>query len=408
MPNTCTETADLNRLNYAYGQPECQGIYKMIPEDFVVEEQIAYQLSGEGEHLWCWVEKIGENTDWVSQQLAKWAGVSPSKVGVAGQKDRHAVTRQWFSLQLPGLVNPNIEDFRVENVTILKAVRHPRKLQTGGLSGNRFTVVIRGIQPCLTSDLELIQTLQNRLTRMQRCGVPNYYGEQRFGIHGRNLKQGEKLLAGELPKVKRTQKSLFLSSIRSWMFNRLLSERIEQQNWNRFVPGDVLQLEGSNRWFADDGSEDLEARVAALDIHPTGALFGKGDLPTQTAALELEQELAGDFQTWIEGLEAFGVNQDRRALRLLPLELEWQWLAPATESIETVEALRCAFEKIAPNINKERTEETIKNLEWKTLPALQLSFTLRAGSYATVVLRELLQGEDYQTLLKSAQTTGLN
>jgi tRNA pseudouridine13 synthase len=389
MPNSLIQSADLSLLNYAYGQPDCQGIYKVIPEDFMVEEQIAYELSGEGEHLWCWVEKIGENTDWVLQQLAKWAGVSPSKVGVAGQKDRHAVTRQWFSIQLPILIDPKVDDFKLKNVAILKTIRHHRKLQTGGLSGNRFTVVIRNIQPFQGGDADVIQSLQARLNLIKEQGVPNYYGEQRFGIHGRNVKQGEKLLAGELPKVKRNQKSMFLSAIRSWMFNVLLSERIKLQNWNQLLPGDVLQLEGSNKWFVEDGSTDLAERVNTLDVHPTGALFGKGVLPTEKNALKIEQSIAEGFKTWIAGLDEYGVKQDRRALRLLPLDLEWQWIA---SSAEREDVLSVAFDKLS------------LESDWRTAPVLQLSFSLRSGSYATMVMRELLQGQDYQVMLKSTQT----
>ena len=388
MPNSLIQPVDLSVLNYAYGQPDCQGIYKVIPEDFMVEEQIAYELSGEGEHLWCWVEKTGENTDWVLQQLAKWAGVSPSKIGVAGQKDRHAVTRQWFSIQLPGLVNPSVDDFKVANVAILKTIRHQRKLQTGGLSGNRFTVVIRNIQLLQGEDTDVVQSLQARLNLIKERGVPNYYGEQRFGIHGRNIKQGEKLLAGELPKVKRNQKSLFLSAIRSWMFNILLSERIKRQNWNQLLPGDVLQLEGSNKWFIEDGSTRLAERVNTLDLHPTGALFGKGALPTEKCALEIERSVADSFKRWIAGLDEYGVKQDRRALRLLPLDLEWQWIA---SSAERADVLAVAFGKLS------------LESDWLSAPVLQLSFSLRSGSYATMVMRELLQGKDYQVMLKAAQ-----
>lgn len=388
MPSSLIQPADLSVLNYAYGEPDCQGIYKVIPEDFRVEEQIAYELSGEGEHLWCWVEKTGENTDWVLQQLAKWAEVSPSKVGVAGQKDRHAVTRQWFSIQLPGLVNPNIADFKTQNVVILKTIRHQRKLQTGGLSGNRFTVVVRNIRPVQGSDIDVVQSLQARLNLIKERGVPNYYGEQRFGIHGRNVKQGEKLLAGELPKVKRNQKSLFLSAVRSWMFNVLLSDRIKLQTWNQLLPGDVLQLEGSYKWFVEDGSTGLAERVNTLDVHPTGALFGKGVLPTEKAALEIEQSIAESYKVWIAGLDEYGVKQDRRALRLLPLDLEWQWVASSAEHID---ALDPAFEKLSLESG------------WRTAPVLQLSFSLRSGSYATMVMRELLQGQDYQVMLKAAQ-----
>ncbi len=388
MPDSLIQPADLTQLNYAYGQPDCQGIYKVIPEDFRVEEQIAYELSGEGEHLWCWVEKTGENTDWVLQQLAKWAGVSPSKIGVAGQKDRHAMTRQWFSIQLPVLTDPKVDDFKVKNIAILKTIRHQRKLQTGGLSGNRFTVMIRNIQPVQGDDTDVIQPLQARLNLIKERGIPNYYGEQRFGIHGRNVKQGEKLLAGELPKVKRNQKSMFLSAIRSWMFNVLLSERIKLQSWNQLLPGEVLQLEGSNKWFVEDGSTGLAERVNTLDVHPTGALFGKGVLPTEKSALQIEQNIAESFKTWITGLDEYGVKQDRRALRLLPLDLEWQWIA---SSAEHADDLSVAFDKLS------------LESDWRTAPVLQLSFSLRSGSYATMVMRELLQGQDYQVMLKTAQ-----
>ena len=381
-------TPDLSQLNYAFGLPETQGLYKVLPEDFIVEEQIAYQLSGEGEHLWCWVEKKSENTDWVLQQLAKWAGVPSSKVGVAGQKDRHAVTRQWFSIQLPGLDSPSQDDFKVDNVKILKTVRHQRKLQTGGLSGNRFTLTIRDIR----GDADhLIASLQKRLELIQTHGVPNYFGEQRFGIHGRNIKQGIKLLSGELNKVKRNQKSLYLSAIRSWMFNVLLSDRIKQESWNQLLPGDVLQLEGSNKWFAEDGSEDLQQRVSEHDLHPTGPLYGRGALPTLHDALALELKIEEQFQDWITGLEEYGVDQDRRALRVVPIEFEWQWLPPSAEYVEDLES---AFERLG------------SDEQWRTNPVLQLSFTLRSGSYATMVMRELLEGVDYQVRLKALNNPG--
>lgn len=381
-------SADLSQLNYAYGQPEATGLYKVLPQDFIVEEQIAFQLSGEGEHLWCWVEKTGENTDWVLQQLAKWAGVSPSRIGVAGQKDRHAVTRQWFSIQLPGLVNPEPDALGLDNVKILKTVRHQRKLQTGGLSGNRFTLKLRCIksQPGVESD-PLISHLEERLTQIKTHGVPNYFGEQRFGIYGRNLKQGERLLAGELPRVKRNQKSLYLSAIRSWMFNVLLSERVGRQDWNQLLPGDVLQLEGSNRWFLEDATQALQSRVRELDLHPTGPLYGQGDLPSKQSAFEIETTVAKRFAIWIDGLVQYGVKQDRRALRTVPLGFEWRWL---DESAVHTDALAQAFKKLDVEVE-----------EAMALPVLQVSFELRAGSYATMVLRELLEAQDYQTVLKA-------
>ncbi len=377
--------ADLTTLNHALGQPNVSGVYKVIPEDFIVEEQIAFELSGEGEHLWCWVEKKGENTDWVLQQLAKWAEISPVKVSVAGQKDRHAVTRQWFSLHLPKQKDPSIELFNLDNVSVLKTIRHQRKLQKGGLSGNRFTVVIRNIQAVEGGGENLIETLQTRLEKIKSLGVPNYFGAQRFGIHGRNIKQGIKLLAGELPRVKRNQKSMYLSSIRSWMFNVLLSQRVAKSSWNQLQLGDVLQLQGSNKWFLDDGSAELTDRVSALDLHPTGALYGKGELATTQKALQLEQEIAHEFSQWMLGLENYGVEQARRALRVLPLGFEWRW--------------------IDGNVPLKELDSSLIELEGFAVkqdsPALQLSFTLRSGSYATMVLRELCQASDYQEILKS-------
>ncbi|MDG6778968.1 tRNA pseudouridine(13) synthase TruD [Thiomicrorhabdus sp. zzn3] len=339
-------------LAYAYGQPQCHGAYKVTPEDFVVEERIAFELSGEGEHLWCWVEKRGENTDWVARQLAQWAGVPVSRVGVAGQKDRHAVTRQWFSIQLPGKQDPEIAAFDHENACILKCVRHQRKLQRGGLSGNRFEITLRQ----LSGDCA---DLEQRLFAIQQGGVPNYFGEQRFGRNENNLRQAGALFSGELKRVKRTQRSLIISAVRSWFFNRVLSQRIEQACWNQFLPGDVLQLTGSTRWFADDGSDDLAERVASGDLSPTGPLPGQGDSPSKNRAGALEASVLQERPEWLTGLEKLGLKQDRRALVLRPGDFNWEWL-------KSDEFNECH-------------------------PDLKLCFSLPSGSFATAVIRELIQ-----------------
>ena len=323
-----------------------------------MEEQIAFSLSGEGEHLWCWVEKVGENTDWVSHQLAKWAGVPTSRIGVAGQKDRHAVTRQWFSIQLPGMQDPNPEDLDLDTVKILKMVRHQRKLQTGGLKGNRFELIIREIKgEC--------DDLESRLEAIKTHGVPNYFGEQRFGNQGRNLPKATEFLSGALTRVKRNQKSMYISAARSWLFNLILSERIKQGTWNQFVKGDVIQLQGSSKWFEDDGSDTLAERVQQLDLHPTGAMVGRGELPSKLTVLELENKALEPFSEWIDGLEKLGLKQDRRALRVMPEEVQWQWLESEGEQKQ-----------------------------------LKVCFSLPSGSYATMVLRELLQVDDAQRLQK--------
>jgi len=377
-----TPKADFSQLAYVLGKPVLKGWLKTEPEDFRVEEQIAYELSGEGEHLWCWVEKRCENTDWVAGMLAKWAGTSKRNVGFAGQKDRQAVTRQWFSIQLPGKEDPNPETLNVEGVKILSMKRHNRKLQRGGLSGNRFELVIRDISKANSSVGDksheaVISDLNNRLQSIAEQGVPNYFGEQRFGKGGNNLREGEKLLTADNradqsnrrrssrnKSGNRNQQSLYISALRSWMFNDLLSQRIQNQTWNQVIDGDIVQLTGSDKWFVADENEDLKSlqqRAVQGDLSPTGGLFGDGALPTLTQALALEESVVEKYQAWCDALAKNRVKQDRRALRLIPENLTW--------SIEEVQG-----------------EQLVINLK--------LAFTLTAGSFATMVLREVLQASE--------------
>lgn len=330
-------------LPFAYGQPKTQARIKSQPADFQVEETIAYSLSGEGEHLWVWLEKQGENTDWVAQQLAKWAGIRLRDIGYAGLKDRHGITRQWFSLYLPGRDNPDFAEFKFDNLRILKHRRHQRKLQTGGLSGNRFILTLRDVQGDAAE-------LETRLQQIKAQGVPNYFGEQRFGRNEHNLVMAQRLFDGELTRLRPAQRGLYISAARSFLFNEILAESVRQQNWNQACLGDVFQLEGSDKWFVDDGSTELVARVNQLDIHPTGALVGAGELATQQDALKLETQVLAKHQAWCSELEALGLKQDRRALRVIPKNLSWQMLDDQT---------------------------------------LQVSFDLAPGRYATVVMREL-------------------
>lgn len=309
----------------------------------MVEEQLAYELSGEGEHLWLWVEKTNQNSDWVAKQIAHFIGIPARAVGVAGKKDRYAVTRQWMSCHLPGKTDPDFSTFQVDGVRILNSRRHQRKLQTGGLSGNRFEIVLRD----LSGDLD---SIESRLMQIKTEGVPNYFGEQRFGRNFDNLSQASRFFSGEL-RPKRHQKTMYLSAARSWIFNQILSHRIELGNWNQFEPGDVLQLEGSQRWFKDDGDDGLAQRVLEKDLHPTGALVGRGELPSTQQVADLEAGIIGQHPLWQQGLEKAGMQQDRRALRVVPQQLSWHLGAD--------------------NV-------------------MRLEFVLPAGSYATMLVRELM------------------
>jgi len=351
------------QLAYAMGHPLCTGRLKVLPEDFKVIEQNDFSLSGEGEHLWLWVEKIGHNTDEVAQFLAKQAKVSIKAIGYAGKKDRQAVTKQWFSIHLPGQATPNVSQWSLKGLKILNTTRHHRKLQIGGLSGNRFELVIKD----LSGDLS---ELQVRCEQVKQQGVPNYFGEQRFGKQMSNLAQAEQLFAGKfkrrLPKFK---KGLYLSAARSWVFNHLLSKRVKNHSWHQALEGDVLMLEGSERCFVPDEDESLETlnqRITQADISPTGFLPGLGDFKTQKSVLALEQLVAQQFEGWQQGLEKQGVKQSRRALILWPKDFEY------TFKTETGE------------------EDCLSLDASKCLPQLHLAFTLTSGSYATMVVRELV------------------
>ncbi len=334
----------MSSLAWAHGGPALRGRIRSTPEDFRVDEVLGFEPHGSGEHLLLTVRKRDTNTDWLARQLAAYAGVKPVAVGYAGLKDRHAVTTQSFSVQLPGLEGPDWSRFPHAEVEFLGVARHDRKLKRGALQANRFTLLVREIQ----GDPGLAE---QRLAAIATSGVPNYFGEQRFGFDGSNVARAQAMFAGR--RVDRKTRGLLLSAARSQIFNAVLAHRVKDQTWNQSVPGEVLSLHGSRSWFlAECWDESLERRLREGDVHPSGPLWGRGALPSAQELAELETRIVAEYRSLADGLEAAGLEQDRRALRLLPQDLVWDWPDPAS---------------------------------------LQLSFSLPAGSYATVVLRELLE-----------------
>jgi tRNA pseudouridine13 synthase len=326
------------------GYPQASGRIRVFAEDFQVEELTPFQPDGEGEHVLLWVEKREANTDWVARGLGRHAGVKPVAVGYAGLKDRQAVTRQWFSIHLAGRDEPDWQALELEGVRVLESHRHGRKLRRGTLKGNRFVIRIREFQ----GDRGEVQA---RLESLARFGMPNYFGDQRFGHEGGNLDKADAMLRGGLRVKDRHRRGLYLSAARSLLFNRVLARRVEQDNWRQALPGEVLMLDGSHSVFrADEIDDELRQRLRDHEVHPTGPLWGRGRPLTGGAALELEQEvLAGDAD-WRNGLEHVGLKQERRALRVIPGDLRWDW--PEGD--------------------------------------LELRFFLPAGAYATSLLRELV------------------
>ncbi|HEB99392.1 MAG TPA: tRNA pseudouridine(13) synthase TruD [Thiotrichales bacterium] len=339
------EAGPLDELAHAHGGPVGTGHLRSRPEDFEVEEILGFEPDGEGQHRLLWVQKRDTNTDWLAGRLARFAGVKRRDVGYAGLKDRHAVTRQWFSVDLAGSDEPDWSALDIEGVTVLRAERHRRKLRRGTLQGNRFRIVIRELEAEPAR-------LEARLDAVRRLGVPNYFGEQRFGRNGANLQTAKAMFGGR--KIRdRHARSLCLSAARSWLFNDILNVRVERGDWNRPLAGDVMMLAGTRSHFlAGETDAGLERRVHEFDIHPTGPLWGRGELPTRSEAAALEAELPRRHPLFCQGLERAGLEQERRALRLPVPDLAW--------TLDTEAG------------------------------TLTLEFTLPAGAYATTVLREIV------------------
>ena len=306
--------------------------FRVLPEDFVVDEELGFEADGEGEHVLVRVRKIGANTEWVARKLADFAGITPASVGFAGLKDRHAVTTQSFSLHLPGRADPDWSSLNEEGVSVLESARHRRKLPRGALRGNCFAIVLREV----VGDHAAIE---ERLQRIAESGFPNFFGAQRFGRDGDNIAAAERWFSRG-GRVTRTRRSMLLSSARSALFNAVLAERVEAGSWQHLQPGDVAVLAGSRSWFpvGDPVPADLTERSAQGDLHPSGPLWGRGVLPSVGHVAELERRVVLAHGVLGPGLEKAGLKQDRRALRARAEDLEWDWLEPSRL------ALRCRLD----------------------------------------------------------------
>ncbi|EHQ51745.1 tRNA pseudouridine synthase D TruD [Ectothiorhodospira sp. PHS-1] len=294
-------------------------ILRHRPEDFLVEEIPATLPEGEGEHVWLSIRKRGMNTDTVAALLGRIAGVPRRAVGYAGRKDRHAVTTQWFSVHLPGREAPIWSEHLPPEVEILEARRHRRKLQTGHLQGNRFLLVLRHCE----GDRDAAQA---RLAMMQQRGVPNFFGAQRFGRDGGNIARAEALFQGTLQVRDQKLRGIYLSAARSEIFNRVLAARLEDGTWDHALPGDALQLDGRGSFFIyQEDDPTVPERLAAQALHVTGPLWGRGDPATTGAVAALESDVVATVPVLARGLEAAGLTQERRALRIRPQALTWEW-----------------------------------------------------------------------------------
>lgn len=317
-------TAALPAWARAHGAPLFAASIRDAPADFRVSEDLGFDLADEGEHDYLWVEKVSANTDWVARQLARHAGVRAADVGYSGMKDRHAVTRQWFSVPHRGA---DWAAFSAEGVVIHDVRRHPRKLRRGAHAGNAFRIALR--TPRATA---LRQAVEERLACVAGSGVPNYFGPQRFGRDGSNVDLARRLFSGA--RLKRDKRSIAISAARSFLFNEILSVRVADGSWQRILPGEVVNLDGSGSVFrADSVDETLERRAQEMDIHPTATLWGLRSEMSEGVIETLERQATDAHQDLRTGLERLAVKAAHRSLRLRVHDLSWEfgddalWLA---------------------------------------------------------------------------------
>ncbi|MFA7892313.1 tRNA pseudouridine(13) synthase TruD [Pseudomonas putida] len=328
----------------ASGQALGTAVLKAVAEDFQVDEVLDIPLSGQGEHLWLWVEKRELNTEEAARRLARAAGVPARAISYAGLKDRQALTRQWFSLHLPGKADPDLSRAEDANLRVLKQMRHQRKLQRGAHSSNGFTLRLTQ----LAADHQAVDA---RLAQLKANGVPNYFGTQRFGHAGGNVHDALAWAERQALPEQRNVRSRLLSAGRSYLFNQVLAARVAEGSWARAQVGDLLAFTNSRSFFPAAEAECADPRLAVLDLHPTGPLWGEGDSPASGGTRALEHSVGAAQPALCQWLAKAGMDHERRILRLPIAGLTWHYPEP---------------------------------------DILQLEFVLPAGCFATVVVREVV------------------
>lgn len=340
---------ELYEWRYLHGQPVGKATFKQTLNDFIVEESLRFEPSGEGAHHLLYIEKKNVNTDIVCHKLQKFAEVKPTDVGYAGKKDRFSVSRQWFSVQLPLLKDIDWQAFNDDEVTVLSATRHDKKLRIGAVKSNRFTIRLKDF----SGDQD---AFNQRLETIKLAGFPNYFGEQRFGRDrngeiGTNLSRGVDVLMFNKRLKNRNLQGLLFSAVRSFLFNHVVSERIEQQLAGKLLHGDFVMLNGSEKGFVVQDLEAESQRYKDADILLTAPLAGSRPNP-QYDALTFESEALLPYQQLIDKLANKRFNEDRRALLVFPQNVTCQW----------------------------HNEHEV-----------ELSFSLPKGAFATSLLRELVE-----------------
>ncbi len=304
----------------------------------------SYEPCGVGDHLYLWIEKRGVAPEFFAQTIARKLGTHPGNVGTAGLKDRHAVTRQWVSV--PKECAANVSKIDGEGVRVLKSGLHTNKLKPGHLRGNRFRILIR--------DGNREANVDAILERIRTYGMPNYYGPQRFGRDGGTVDLGLQCLAGKAPR--RIRPFLFrfaLSAVQSLLFNDYLSRRMKDGLFRTVLAGDVMTKWPFGGMFVATDVPAEQARFDARETVTAGPMFGKKTFPAEGVAAEREAVVLSDNGLSIASFGGFG--------KLV--------LGTRRQNLVYIDDLSSAWEP----------------------DGLRLNFTLPAGSYATVLLAEVMK-----------------
>ncbi len=325
--------------------PPRAGVLRQALEDFQVEEIPAYLPCGEGEHVLFEIEKRDLTTDQVVRELARRLRLSSGDIGTAGLKDRRAVARQWLSV--PARAEAELARLDIPGVRLLQRGRHRNKLRTGHLIGNRFRVRLSGVDPALDAEVD------RRCQELRRRGAPNYFGPQRFGFGGANRMLGLRILRGEARCPDRRRLRFLLSAVQSDLFNDVLARRIQQELFERVLPGDVLARDDSRGMFLCTEPAVDQQRLERFEIHLTGPMFGPDMRAPEGRPAELENAVLAQANLTSGDFERFSklTRGTRRPLRVRLEDLSWQ----------------------------------------REGDGIRFAFSLPPGAYATVVLGEILE-----------------
>lgn len=297
-------------MNYPYGKPCQTGVIKSQPEDFRVIENLGFEPCGEGEHLFLHIEKTSLTTQDLVDQVAREFSVKPRDIGYSGLKDKHAVTQQWLSVHLPGQMNsteiPSSSDYK-----LLQHNWHNKKIRPGSHRSNSFEVIVRNID-------ELSEQTQQQIDELTTFGMANYFGEQRFGSQQDNVERAIHTFTNErrTRKLSRTKRSLYISALRSFLFNQILSRRIELGHWKKPLNGDVFMLSGTHSIFCEPVSDEISERFARQDLSSTASLFGIGNRLLEAEALAVENDVLSQHDDIVKCLTEQKSKLQMRSTRI--------------------------------------------------------------------------------------------